>query len=622
MSKKGPIPHGIDRRKYLASIGLAAGVSVAGCSTRDSSSTTTQSGGDQTTTSKSQPSVGGQWIQGQTSGVQTLIPFLSTDEISDYALARVLDYGAFISPDLEPKGLWFENWEMNDANDVIRYKLRENLQYGGDLGQVTVDDYLYSLKHIHQNKENWAGYNYVSKFYIDGEPINYVKEGKYTFRAELPSARANRMFNDYTMWMRPLPKGILEKYVPSKDIQGLKKDEQLVNASWTGNLGPFTLDEWKRQSHLTFKRNENYYLREAEEYPDDIPYFESYKMQQFNSTSAISSALKTGGVTASKINPFKADTFEQADDVQVVTNKYGSGLFYVTLNQRLNGWEGFRNKDVRQAFAMALDKQTMIQNIQQGYATPAHTWSPVWGPYYSEEGIWKPDGPRIEEAKSKIESALDGYTYENGKLKGPDSNQVELKLAWVTGSKTTKLTKDYLQSQFNKLGVSVTLQGVNWTTMLGKYCKNSASNTEGVSEADWVASPFNGGPWDQSTSPRDWDIMTGVGFDHGAYTPWSVIQMLFTTRGSYNWAGYVPPESFDLNTKLQEAAAAGSREKTKSLLQSTMNMLSEEQPVLFSMTEKVLTGYRDRVAGLDTDPENFYGAVNGNSKNRQLYFEG
>ncbi|MFC7165447.1 hypothetical protein [Halospeciosus flavus] len=51
-------------------------------------------------------------------------------------------------------------------------------------------------------------------------------------------------------------------------------------------------------------------------------------------------------------------------------------------------------------------------------------------------------------------------------------------------------------------------------------------------------------------------------------------------------------------------------------------MLSEEQPVLFSMTEKVLTGYRDRVAGLETDPENFYGAVNGNSKNRQLYFEG
>lgn len=639
-----------NRRKFLKAGGAGAvAFTIAGCSGSDTSDTTTTSddttteGGDETTdetttTAGNEAEVGGTYIRGYTSDAKVLVPFLESDEVSSEALNRMVDYGAHISEDIEMDGFFFETWEQNDANDVVTYKLRENLEYGAGYGELTADDYIFSIENLRQVQESWTGYSYTDQFYINGDPIEVEKLGKYEFRANLPEARANYKFNDYISYMRPLPQDLLKKYLPSFQddseaakenfTQQIKKDPDLKDGSWTGNLGAYNLQNWERQSKLTFERNPDYYLAGEDEYPEDIPYPETFVMQIFDEESTITSALKNGGVTQAAIDEFKADTFEQNDEVQVWHSQYGSGLFYVSLNHRINGWEGLRNRDVRHGLAMALDKNAMTEKIAQGYADPAHTWSPTWGPYYDEEGVWKPNGPRIEEAKSKIESGLSdkGYQYDGDQLVGPDGNQVELTLAWLTGSRSVKLTKDYLKQQFGKIGIKLNLEGVNWNTLLGSYAANSHKNlTEeqkqnnlNDGEPDWTAGPYNGGPWNQSVSKEQWDLMTGIGFDHGAYSPWSVIKMQFSEKGSFNWFGLSPEK--DVAKLANNAAAASNQQKTKENLQEVLVYLSEYQPVLFTQSEHALIGYRESVQGLE-EAENFYTQNSANSANRHLWLD-
>lgn len=606
MSYRRHLDH-IRRRRLLKALSAGGLLGLAGCSTQNDGADG-QKNNNNTDNTPAEKSVGGTWITGVTSDAKTLVPYLAADEASNDALERMVDLGATMNEQKEMQGLFFESWEINDAKDVVTYKLRDNLRYGADYGDLTVDDYLYDIKNIRQEKDLWHGYSYVGQFHIDGKPIKYVKEDKHTFRAELPKPRANYKFNDYTAYMRPLPKKLLEKYISNKDLDGLKKDKDLQSGAWTGNLGAFTLDTWNRQSKLIFKRNDEYYLRDAEEYPDDIPYFDKYVIQIFSEQSTITSALKTGDVTTAGIDEFKATEFEQNEEVTVWHSRYGEGLFYVTPNQRSNGWEGFRKKSVRQAFALALDKQTMIENISQGYADPAYTWSPTWGPYYDDSKVWNPKTPQIETAKEKIRTALPEYSYTDGTLLNPDGKQVTLKLVWLTGSNTMKLTKDYLKKQFEKLGIKIELQGTSWTNLLGQYVENSGKNT------DWSVGPNNGGPWNQSTSSKQWDMMVGIGFDHGAYTPWSVIEMLFGEKGSFNWIGYTPER--DVAKEAHAAASAKSREETKRILKQLLGYLSKEQPVIFTQSEHVLTGYRSKVGGLEK-PKNFFTE---NSPNRELFF--
>ncbi len=637
-------PHSISsqmqRRDYLKSIGvLGAGAALAGCSTKsDDPDTTGTSSGTPSEGDANPPEdveVGGTWINGLTSDAKTLVPFLSADESSSEALMRMVDWGATMDEAQEMQGLFFESWKQNDANDQITYKLRENLKYGGDYGQLTADDYLFTIENLHSVKESWTGYSYADQFYINGEPIELEKLGKYEFRATLPQARANYKYNDYISYITPLPQDLLKKYLPSFQddskkakenfVQSIKKDSELQDGSWTGNLGAFNLKDWKRQSKIVFERNSDYYLADADDYHDDIPFFDKFVIQIFSEESTITSALKNGGVTSAGIDEFKAEQFKQHPEVQVWHSRYGEGLFYVSLNHRINSWEGLRNQEVRRAMAMSLDKNVMVDQIAQGYADPAHTWSPVWGPYYDENGVWKPNGPRIEAAKTKIESALSGkgYKYNGDKLVDSNGDQVELKLVWLTGSKSVKLTKDYLKQQFGKIGIKVVLEGVGWTTLLGKYAANShknlpqkwRSNLDESGEPAYSAGPYNGGPWNQSVSEKDWDLMTGIGFDHGAYSPWSVIKMQFSKEGSFNWFGLDP--DIDVAKLCDEAAAAATRGETKRKLQKALVYLSKYQPVLFTQSEHALTGYRKKVGGLEP-AKNFFTE---NSVNRELYFE-
>lgn len=629
MSRSSPSSgdRSMPRRSVVQTMLAAGAFGLAGCSSQSPNQSSTAGGGSTGASTKSESTiedsetlppgerpVGGTWVAGTTSDASHMVPYLASDQTTQNAIGLVCDWGGVINDDLEIEPHLLKNWEMNESNDVLTLEIRDTLRYSDPYGKLTAEDYMYEIEHIRQNKDDlWHGYPYTGSFYIDGEPIKYEKKGKYKIRAELPKPRANWKFTDSTKWIKPLPKKLLKPFVENKDLKGLKQSDEIVNASWTGNLGAYKLKSWNRQSKMVFERNPDYYLAETDEFKN-APYFDRYVRQIFEEQSTITSSLKTGDVTSAGLDYFKADVFKDRDDVTVVDSKYGPGINFLCMNQRANGWTPFRKKEVRQALALALDKETIINQIYQGYATKAHTWSPKWGPYYDESNVWIPNGPKMEVARKKLQEALPEHQFNGDTFVGPNGNQVSLKLVYVSGWKDYEYTKDYVKSRLEALGFKVTVEGTSMTNLYGNYCQNSAKNTKGVSETDWSAGPWNGGPPSQSTSKEDWDLMT-MGFDHAAYTPWDVMKMLFPKKGNFNWWGYVP-ERDDLSEKISAAANAETKEKTQKVVSNLLGYLSEQQPILYTVCGYTMSGYRKKVAGLE-EPKNPYTS---NDASKELYF--
>jgi peptide/nickel transport system substrate-binding protein len=600
----------LNRRHVLKALGTGGAVAVAGCSAaneQEGTETGGQGGGETTsagTTESGEKRVGGTFVVAQTSDGRSMSPYGFDDEATSDRLYRIFDGGYSITEEIAPEPRFFATWELSDSADVVEYELQDNLQYGAGYGQLTAEDYIYNYENVWSpSVENWTGFSYQTEFVLGGEEVTLEKTGTLSMRMELPQPRSNWLHADPMGYVIPAPKDLLQPYAEAKDYEGFKKDDEITSVAYSGNLGPYAFESWDRSSKMVLSRNDDYYLREKLEEYADVPYYDSVEFQVFDEKSTALSALTSGDVNYANLDERKAGQFESNPDTTVWSSEYGEALFYVNINHRKNGWDQLRKKGVRQALAHAIEKQAVIQQVLNGHAYPLDTFHPRWGPYYDDSSVvtFPLD---LEQARSTLESSTDsGYTYDGDTFVDPDGEQVELSMITVSGSKTGEITAQYIQSQLNKIGLGVNIDSTAWGNLLSNYAQNSVTNTEGVSEADWSVGAFNGGPWDQSTSKNDWDIMYGLGFSHGAYDPWGVTKTLFTERGSFNMIGYTPDA--DLASLVNDAATSTSKQEATEYMAEVFGVLSEEQPLIFMMGEHVLDGYTADVGGLP-EPENAF----------------
>ena len=119
---------------------------------------------------------------------------------------------------------------------------------------------------------------------------------------------------------------------------------------------------------------------------DGSPYFEQYEIKLFGTSAAMLAALEAGDITYAGIEPEQVAKFKQMPNIKVYTVPT-SGYDLIVLNQRKNGWEGLRNKSVRQALAMSISKKPVIDSIRLGFGDPAFSFIPKPSPWYTEEGV-------------------------------------------------------------------------------------------------------------------------------------------------------------------------------------------------------------------------------------------
>ncbi|MFC7176602.1 ABC transporter substrate-binding protein [Halosegnis marinus] len=373
------------------------------------------------------PSVGGTYVSGTSAPARTLNPIRSNDAESDARIGLPLD-GAYtlVGGESEFQGLWFESYEQNEDATAFEFTLRDNLQWGADYGQMTADDWVYYIRNVRQSDVNWAGDVNHSTFFQNGEPMGVEQVDELTFRITLNQPDPAFIQKPILWGAYCLPRGLVEPYYERvQDASNeeeqiaigneLNEDEEILTMAYAGNLGPYSYERWDRDAVFVASRNEDYYAANTVADWGDVPYFEEYRIQVFSEQSTRISAFQAGEIDATGIPQAQYETLSNTDGINVVLSP-NPFLGLMPYNQRANGWDQLRTKEVRQAISTAIPKQVIAEQINRGLATPAYTHQPEYSRWYVADQVVRfggPDSNGVGQAQRLLADNLaDGYSFE------------------------------------------------------------------------------------------------------------------------------------------------------------------------------------------------------------------
>lgn len=602
----------IQRRRWLQTLGIAGVTGLAGCSTDETTDTEEPTDTDvgfgtdtvePTPTPEELPEVGGTYTNAISSDVSTLNPIYNTENTAGGLITNTTD-GAYTFRPGQRLFPLLANMKSDDKQ-VWTVSIRENLEWSDPYGQVTAEDWVYYIKNVH--KSDWSGSNRQADW---TEDYTVEKNDKYSFTIEL--SNINPIFHkERPMWgHQVVPKELIKPYVDEEDVEGMKKDEELLNLDYTGNLGAYNLEAWERENRFVFTRNEDYYMRDLAEEDDEIPdafakapYFDRLVTEIIDESSSRLSALKTGEIDTASVPPNKASQFkgDANEDVylNVTPQPYNVPLAY---NMRANGWTPFRNKKVRQGLGCAVDKKRLVKGVYRGHATPQYTWQPQWSPWYDDSQVTKfgtGDLYGSEATRSRLEEGLSGtdYGYSGETLVDGDGEQVELSLYHSAGQPTERQTAEFVAQEFaDNAGIKVNVESIPGQQFDANYWQQE--EPENPDELEWSRPyPTNYGPRDEVTGKNPWDMSLVYGLNTFPMTP-TTNSLFFGEKAYYNPYGYVPSDdASNLMDLFDEASKETDDAKRKETLAEIFGILSREQPTGMLVLNSDIFGYQSGIRG-------------------------
>lgn len=162
--------------------------------------------------------------------------------------------------------------------------------------------------------------------------------------------------------------------------------------------GPYMVDEWRRGDQLIFKRFDGYWGPKA--------IAETLIFRWSAESAARLLELQAGTVDAiDNVGPDDFGTVEDDANLALYT-RGGTNVFYFGMN---NTFPPFDNERVRQAFAMAIDKQRLVDNFYPPGSIVASQFMPpvIFG--YTPEVPWYDYDPEMAQQILEEEGVLPGF---------------------------------------------------------------------------------------------------------------------------------------------------------------------------------------------------------------------
>jgi peptide/nickel transport system substrate-binding protein len=526
------------------------------------------------------------FIYGQAGGdAETLNWILAADASSSGYAAYTVDPLATFDNQLKLQlRCLAKDIEVSPDGLVYTVIVRDDLKWSNG-SPVTAEDYVYTLKNLMFS--DWLNYPYKITWQeqVDGKSVFVTPEvvNDTTFTVTRQTAYPEFIYTLYDL--TPYPKYIATKY--EGDIDAFTKAPEFNNLTYTGNLGPYKFKEWSRNDRFVLERNPDYYLGK------DIgaPYFNQYIVKIFGNSATRQAALEAGDITEAGIEPPDVNRFRSMPNIKVYTNPT-TGYWLMAYNQRANGWEGLKDKKVRQALSMTIGKQTISQAILLGFAEPAYSFISVNSPWYTDEGISKYGVGDLLDAQKAAEILYEvGYGTKdnkgNIKVTNKDGTPLHLVLATSVADQTTVDTAFSIRKDLLQLGIETEIKQVPWPTLLRQYVMNTVPGSN-------QNPAYNNGA--DAVSEDSWDLML-IGLTGGLLTP-SQSDVVFTTQGGINFFGYSNSEvdSLFIRAKSKEALDPNDR---KQIYAELSQVLSDEQPVDFLVFRKANIGLQKNVQGVE-----------------------
>lgn len=451
----------------------------------------------------------------------TLDPALASDADSAIYIVEIfsglvtLDKNLKVVPDIA------EKWEISSDGKTFTFFLRKEVKFH-DGRPVTAQDFKYSL----ERAANPALASPTADTYL-GDIVG-VRE-KLERKAQ--SISGVQVVDDYTLKVTiDSPKAyFLAKMTFPVAFVVDKNNVERGGRTWTdkpNGTGPFKLKEYVRSQRLILARNDNYYL-------DPKPQLE--EVQFILGGGSAMTMYENGDLESVYVT---INDIERVSDVNSPLNKE---LFvgpefstnFIVFNTRK---PPFDDPKVRQAFALAIDRQKVVEVVFRKMAGVA-------------TGVLPPGMPGYTESQSKLQydpvraKQLLAESKYAGKL--PD-------ITWTTygsGGSTAQYIQAMTAMLKDNLGVNVSIQQTDWASFIGQL-NDPARNPFQMFDLAWIADYAD---------------------------PQNFLDILFRSASTQNWSSYTNPE---VDKLLDQAAVEPDAQKRFQTYQQIEQKILADFPVV------------------------------------------
>lgn len=326
---------------------------------------------------------------------------------------------------------------------------------------------------------------------------------------------------------------------------------------WTeaGNLignGPFVLKEWQHKDHITLTRNEKYS-------GTDKPKLETITLKMIEDANQAFNAYKAGELDQVAVPSALTKTVQNDPSLKNETVRAPRlTTFSIGMN---NKKAPFDNKQVRQAFAMAFDRDALINGVFQGINKPALSWVPPGMPGYNESL-----GTQFKFDAAKAKQTLAAAGFANGQGLPP------ITFTYNNAGNNPPMAQ-FLQQQFKQnLGIDIQLDPTDSKTLQSRYKSNDFQM-----------------------------VFIGWGADYP--DPQNFLEPNFKTGAGGNHANYSNPQFDKL---LDQAQLETDPKKRLDLLDQAQKILVDDEPAAFMFFQEAFMLRKPYVKGyvdMAFDPE-------------------
>lgn len=255
-----------------------------------------------------------------------------------------------------------ERWETSADGLVWTFYLREATWSDGE--PVTADDFVFALRRILDPKTA-SEYASILYFIKNAQAANEGDASIETIGARAVSPRVLELTLSHPapylpevakhQTMYPLPRHVVEKY----------GDAWSSPKTYVGN-GPFNVVDWRLGDYVKVVKNPRFY--EADKVcVDEIYYYPT------NDATMAERRVKRGELDLNTdIQSNRISFLKEEMPGYVRTHTY-LGVTYMAFNASV---PAFKDKRVRVALAMAIDRDFITQKLLRGGQTPAYTFVP------------------------------------------------------------------------------------------------------------------------------------------------------------------------------------------------------------------------------------------------------
>ncbi|KOS69534.1 ABC transporter substrate-binding protein [Lysinibacillus contaminans] len=379
----------------------------------------------------------------------SLHPQLATDSTSSAVLINVFEGLYRLNAEGTPEPAMAESVEISDDKLTYTFNLRDAKWSNGD--SVVAGDFEYAWKWA-LNPENLS--EYASVFYsIKGAEAYNLGEGSVEevgIKAEddktlvVTLANPTEYFLELTAFKTFLP-------INQKVVDGNKDWYADAGENFVTN-GPFTLADWKHSDSMVLKKNADYW--DAANVA-----LETVNIGMVENEATAATMFKGGeidylGAPYQTVALDSIDEFKKNDALRI--NDFASIYWYkFNTTDEITG-----NANIRKALTLAIDRQSLIDNVTKGEQTPALGMVPnAISSFEEDRGYFKDND--IEGAKAALEAGMK-------ELGITDPKDIKVNISMNTSEAHAAIAQFIQEGWSKNLGITVGLDNSEWQVYLEK----------------------------------------------------------------------------------------------------------------------------------------------------------